>query len=224
MSLGFFRSSLSRPDFLQPAELALVRDEIVSSPYLGATTLNERFDTTLGFSVTFTRAGLSKVEKNWPAIFRYLGQVLDPKCNAFFLNPLVISRGSHVDAHIDCSLRAWTTPEDPPFPRKVSVFYVDVPHSVVGGDLLIYRAGMARAIRPRINLLVEFLGSLRHEVSPLKESQADSPRISLVCEQYQMERDLLQLIPDFHLNTKRSFQVFLENALENSGFGNDACA
>lgn len=227
MALGFFRPYQVKADFLSAQALASVRSEIVDSPYLGATTLNERFGTTKGFSVTFTRAGMNNLGKEWPAIHAYLERILDPKCNAFFLNPLVIGEGAHVDAHIDCSLRSWTAPEDPPFPTKVSVLYVEVPRTAGGGDLLIYRAGFPRVVTPKPNLLVEFQGHLRHEVSPVVEKEKaaeETVRISLVCEQYAMPRDLESLIPVFHLNTKRSFDDFLENALEKASAGKDGCA
>ena len=226
MALGFFRPYKVSADFLSAEQLARVRGEIVDSPYLGATTLNERFGSTKGFSVTFTRPGFMNLRREWPALSDYLERILDPTCNAFFLNPLVIGEGAHVDAHIDCSLRSWTAPEDPPFPSKVSVLYIEVPPSGAGGDLLIYFAGLLKTIRPRPNLLVEFRGHLRHEVSPVKleESTPQTVRISLVCEQYHMPRDLESLIPSFYLNTKRSFDDFLENALEKSSAGNDGCA
>ncbi len=216
-----------QPNFLASELLERVHGEVCNSPYLAPTTLNSGFAGSLGFSVTFQRSALTQIKKYLPATCEYLDIVLDPQCNAFFLNPLVILESRSVDAHIDCSLRSWTRPEDPPFPVKVSVLYLEIPKSMEkGGELMIYPFdwGPAARIKPQPNLLVEFRGDLRHEVVPFsqKENEEKTRRVSLVCEQYQLPLELLTRIPVHQLNSLCNFEHFLENALQICASGNDA--
>lgn len=209
--------------YLEAEHFAAVVTEVSTSPYLAPTTLNAGFAGTLGFSVTFKRGlGERKIAKYLPETSRYLERLLDPLCNAFFLNPLVILESRHVDEHVDCSLRTWTYPEEPPCPLKVSVLYLEVPALVGrGGELLLYRWGRAKAITPKPNLLVEFDGTLPHEVSTVATESGGSQqsrRISLVCEQYQLEEELLERIPDHHLNSHCRFESFLEKEVDLSHF------
>jgi len=199
---------------------------IVESPWLAGTTLNRRFASTWGFSVAFQRHGLARVRKTFGEFIPYLDLVIEEPYNAFFLNPLVIFRGGQVMPHIDCSIRSYTAPLEPPYPGKVSVFYAQVPSDLEGGQLLLSSSGhkeIAR-VQPEQNMLVQFDGELMHQVTPFEGSaQADlqRSRISLVCEHYVLPDALLARVPDFHLETTRDFQEFLQHALEVEGIGNE---
>ena len=114
-----------------------LRRGILESPFLAGTTLNMRFASTWGFSVAFRREGLAKLRKTFPEYVPYLDLVMESRYNAFFLNPLVIFRGGSVEPHVDCSLRSYTLPLEPPCPGKVSVFYAQVPERLEGGELLL---------------------------------------------------------------------------------------
>jgi predicted 2-oxoglutarate/Fe(II)-dependent dioxygenase YbiX len=83
-------------------------------------------------------------------------------------------------------------------PLLVSVFYVDVPNDLQGGELVIKVKNEELQIKPQINTLVFFLGNLSHKVNQVKSSQ---PRISLVCEQYKLDADRLQSIPEFEIKS-----------------------
>lgn len=210
---------------LGESDWARIRHAIVESPWLAGTTLNMRFAATWGFSVAFRRSGLAEVYKNFPAFVPYLERVLEADHNAFFLNPLVIFRGGSVMPHIDCSLRSYTAPLEPPYPVKVSVFYAQVPPELEGGELLLSdsRREVGR-VKPRNNMLVQFEGSLLHQVTPFegsREADLDRSRISLVCEHYRVSDSLLARVPRFHLESSRSFGDFLELALESEGIGNE---
>lgn len=214
-----------RTEALDPVEWQAIREAVLASPWLAGTTLNMRFASTWGFSVAFRRPGLARVRQHFPAFEPYLRQVLEPAHNAFFLNPLVIFRGGSVMPHIDCSLRSYTAPLEPPYPLKVSVFYAQVPPDLEGGELLLRdaRRELGR-IKPGNNMLVEFEGQLMHQVTPFAgSSEADlaRSRISLVCEHYKLPDSLLIRIPDFHLESSRSFGDFLELALESERSGNE---
>ena len=88
--------------------------EIHASPYFAINNLNRDFVNTKGFSVVFQRAGLAEVEQKFPYFKPYLDLALQPNCNAFYLNPLLLKEGSRVDPHIDRSLRSYCKTIEPP--------------------------------------------------------------------------------------------------------------
>ena len=212
---------------LTPAQASALCQAVVDSPWLAGTTLNMRFASTWGFSVAFRRAGLDRVRKTFPDFIPYLDLVLEDGYNAFFLNPLVIFRGGQVQAHIDCSLRSYTLPLEPPFPGKVSVYYAQIPAQLEGGQLLLSdeRGRQLACVQPVANLLVQFDGELMHQVTPFEGgvcAQLDRSRISLVCEHYRLSDALLMRVPDFHLESSKEFGDFFNMALETDGIGNEA--
>lgn len=142
-------------------------------------------------------------------------KVTPDRCNAFFINPLVIAEGSHVAPHIDRSLSSWCRPDLPPYPLKVSVLYLDVPDDLKGGRLLLHPPAWTLhpkpTVIPKTGRLFEFRGDLRHEVAEV--TQAQTPRISLVMEQYELPPYLLRKIPDFYVRSTRTFDSFMEEAL-----------
>ena len=106
-------------DCFDPKALAKIEAQIMSSPLLKANNLTGDFVGTRGFSVVFTRDGVDQVLKQFPAFAPYVTTLLDPTCNAFYLNPLLLTGGSRVDPHIDRSLRAYCKTVDTP--AEVSV-------------------------------------------------------------------------------------------------------
>lgn len=216
--------SLTRPGWLRPyrhvadvlpqEELERLRQAILESPYLSDTTLNERFSGTRGFTVVFRRDGIEEVLKHFPEFGAYLFRVVDRSCNAFYLNPLIIRKGARVAPHRDQSLRSWVRPLEPGFPRKVSVLYVQKPEELQGGSLILHRRGPVTTFEPRPNLLVEFLGFLRHEVTEV-QGQDDLPsRVSLVCEQYRVPPRILEAVPSFAVKSRRGFDDFMREAMQ----------
>ncbi len=199
---------------LAPAATRALCQAVLDSPYLAQTDLNSGFSGTYGFSFIFRRTGLPQAVQIMPELQPYLDKVLLPQANAFFLNPLLIRQGAGVAAHADKTLRSWTQPDEPPFPLRVSVLYLQVPAALQGGELIFRRFGLKLVrIQPRFNTLVEFAGHILHEVTPMSNS-AEEARISLVCEQYQLQEDLLELVPEFSMDSTRAFDDFLEAALE----------
>lgn len=211
---GWLRPYRAVTGLLTPEELGQVRDGILDSPYLAETDLNARFRGTRGFRVLFRREGLPQVLRDFPRFAPYLERVLHPRCNGFHLNPLVIERGVRVEPHRDLSLGSWLHPLTPDFPVKVSVLYVDRPEGLAGGQLVLHGRRPLATFDPRPNLLVEFLGSLRHEVTEV-QSQGPSPppRISLVCEQYRLTPAQLDRLPTYAVRTRRPFGDFLRAVL-----------
>ncbi|PSN11915.1 iron-regulated protein [filamentous cyanobacterium CCP5] len=178
-------------DILSRRRLSRLWDKIHACPYFATNNLNRDFIQTKGFSVVFRREGIGMVEEKFPFFKPYLDVALQPDCNAFYLNPLLLTEGSRVDPHIDRSLRSYCKTINPP--QVVSVLYVRLPEAMVGGELVL-KAGKRQVgcITPAANALVYFQGDLTHSVNPVKTAGS---RLSLVCEQYALTPAELEDIP-----------------------------
>jgi predicted 2-oxoglutarate/Fe(II)-dependent dioxygenase YbiX len=178
--------------------LSDLKGQIFACPYFAVNNLNRDFVNTKGFSVVFRRSHLTTVIQKFPYFQSYLEQALNADCNAFYLNPLLLKNGSRVDPHIDRSLRSYCKTIDPP--SLVSVLYVAVPSDLVGGELILRNHKQkVGEIKPRANLLVTFQGDLTHSINPVT---ASGDRLSLVCEQYNLESEQLRGIPEFRLESR----------------------
>lgn len=193
--MAFYRqqSHAFSPEYLQE-----LRGQILACPYFATNNLNRDFIGTKGFSVVFQRSQLATVEQRFPYFKPYLTLALQPECNAFYLNPLLLQSGSRVDPHIDRSLRSYCKTIEPPL--LVSVLYVEVPADLVGGELVLrsHKRQLGK-VRPCTNTLLFFQGDLTHAVNPMTSS---GRRLSLVCEQYNLEPAQLQEIPEFRLESR----------------------
>jgi uncharacterized protein YdhG (YjbR/CyaY superfamily) len=187
-----------QPSAFEAAYLSKLQKQILACPYFAINNLNRDFIGTKGFSVVFQRSGLSEVEQRFPFFKPYLSLALQPDCNAFYLNPLLLEVGSRVDPHIDRSLRSYCKTIEPP--AIVSVLYVQVPLALQGGELVL-RSNKRQVgqIRPQPNLLVHFQGNLTHSVNEVTSS---GTRLSLVCEQYSLSEVELEEIPEFTLESR----------------------
>ena len=184
---------------LPESHLHDLRGEILACNYLAVNNLNRDFVGTKGFSVVFQRSHLEKVIQQFPFFKPYLDYALQPDCNAFYLNPLVLTSGSRVDPHIDRSLRSYCKTIDPP--QLVSVLYVQVPAGLIGGELILRnRKQQVGQIKPEMNKLVYFQGDLTHSV---KVVQTPGTRLSLVCEQYNLDPDELSEIPGLAIESRK---------------------
>lgn len=172
--------------------------EIHACPYFSVNNLNRDFVGTKGFSVVFARSHISLVEQKFPYFQPYLDLALQPNCNAFYLNPLLLQEGSRVDPHVDRSLRSYCKTVEPPL--VVSVLYVRLPLNMEGGELVL-KANKRQLgqIQPRINTLLHFQGDLTHAVNPVK---TPGYRLSLVCEQYNLTDGELEKIPPFTVESR----------------------
>lgn len=194
-SLSYFRQ---QSDAFSLADLHTLRGEILACPYFAVNNLNRDFVGTKGFSVVFQQSALDTVKQQFPFFAAYLDRALQPYCNAFYLNPLLLKEGSRVDPHIDRSLRSYCKTVEPP--AIVSVLYVQVPPDLQGGELVLrnHRQQVGQ-IKPRINTLLHFQGDLTHSVNPVRVGGA---RLSLVCEQYNLSAAELQAIPAFTVESR----------------------
>lgn len=172
--------------------------EIRACSYFAVNNLNRDFVNTKGFSVVFQRSHLAKVVQQFPCFKSYLDLALQPNCNAFYLNPLLLKEGSRVDPHIDRSLRSYCKTIEPP--AIVSVLYVQVPPNLQGGELVLCcNKRQVGQIKPQINTLLYFQGDLTHSVNAVK---TPGTRLSLVCEQYSLNEVELSEIPQFTVESR----------------------
>ena len=186
-------------DILPDKGLKDLRQNILNSKYLAVNNLNRDFVSTRGYSVVFRRTALEKVLSRFPYFKNYIDLALDPDCNAFYLNPLILTNNSRVDPHIDRSLRSYLKTIDPP--ALVSVLYVLVPENMEGGELVI--ANHKKKLgdyKPVENSLLLFQGHLTHSVNPVK---ASGNRISLVCEQYLLNDEEMEQVPEFTIESRK---------------------
>lgn len=175
-----------------------LRGAILASPYFAINNLNRDFIGTKGFSLVFQRSQIDLVEQKFPFFKPYLDQALQPDCNAFYLNPLLLKEGSRVDPHIDRSLRSYCKTVEPP--ATVSVLYVQVPPNLEGGELLLRcHKKQVGQIKPEANTLVYFQGDLTHSVNAVTSAGV---RLSLVCEQYSLSETELADIPGFTVESR----------------------
>lgn len=178
--------------------LKSLEEQILSFPYLAASNLSDSFTGTQGFSIVFKRPGFNRVIKHFPFLQQYLKTSLSSTCNTFYLNPLIINPGAAVEPHIDSSISFYT--KTTIIPEIVSILYVKVPLDLKRGELQLQKSDMQfENIKPQANTLLYFRGNLKHSVNKVESSQ---PRISLVCEQYNLAKNLLNIIPEFKIETK----------------------
>ncbi|MBD2777398.1 2OG-Fe(II) oxygenase [Iningainema tapete] len=179
-----------------------LQGQILACPYFTTNNLNRDFVGTKGFSVVFRRSHIEIVEQRFPYFKQYLKVALQPECNAFYLNPLLLKSGSRVDPHIDRSLRSYCKTIEPP--NIVSVLYIAVPPDIEGGELVLreHKHSIAK-IPPQPNTLLLFQGNLTHSVNPVT---TNSIRLSLVCEQYNLEETQLWEIPEFQIESRATQQ------------------
>ncbi len=172
--------------------------QIQACSYFTVNNLNRDFVNTKGFSVVFQRSGIAQVEQHFPFFTAYLNLALQPTCNAFYLNPLLLKEGSRVDPHMDRSLRSYSKTIEPPV--LVSVLYVQVPKDMKGGELVLHtRKRQVGQIKPQMNTLIYFQGDLIHSVNPV---ETPGRRLSLICEQYSLSEVELLEIPQFTIESR----------------------
>ena len=187
-----------KPNAFAASYLDDLRGGILDCPYFAVNNLNRDFVGTKGFSVVFQRSHLETVAQKFPFFEPYLDLALEPDCNAFYLNPLLLQEGSRVDPHIDRSLRSYCKTINPP--DSVSVLYVQVPPALQGGELVLRdHKRQVGQVKPQVNLLIHFQGDLTHSVNAVK---VPGTRLSLVCEQYNLDESELREIPEFTLESR----------------------
>lgn len=188
MSNGFFAV---QKNLIDEGQRTALIDEILQSDYFGESALGAEFVNTRGFSLVLKRPALEAIGSDFPCLSALLKQVLFEECNAFYINPLVLYGNSRVDAHIDCRVVA---PHNTRIiPNLVSVYYPDIDPTMAGGRLVLNTGSDHEApFTPETGDLIHFLGSVVHHVEAVTQPVR---RISIVCEQYNLDDALLDAFP-----------------------------
>lgn len=173
---------------------------IVSNP------LNDSFENTRGFLIQFVDYPLleNRFQKHGASFaYEVFQKIKHSECNAFICNLLVLPARNkkrsppEIGMHQDCTLDI--AEENFPYrtylPKCVSVLYIQTPTKFSDGELELYTfMGLSdtpeQVIKPKIGRLVEFRGDLFHSVNSFG-SVEETPRISLVFEQYILPSHLL---------------------------------
>jgi hypothetical protein len=181
--------SLSAGVLTEEQRVALING-VLSAAFYGPSALGKEFVDTQGFSLVFRRSALQQVTQQFDYFRPVLDAALFEQCNAFYINPLVLCNNSRVDAHVDCRL---TANGDRLIPNLISVFYAEVDVCMKGGRI-IFRPETLDEVRlaPRSGDLLHFVGSTVHSVEEMQEGRR---RISVVCEQYNLDEKQLLNFP-----------------------------
>lgn len=177
-------------DYIQSAQR-----HFLQSPYLGKSPLGAEFIKTRGFSIVFRRSSLCRVVEQFQFLKVFLEKVIFDSCNAFYVNPLLLSDHSRVEAHVDCRLLA---KEDLRIvPNLVSILYLKADREMIGGELVL-NVGHERELSLKLqsNDLIHFVGDIVHKVTPV---QGAVDRICFVCEQYNLPEEALDAFPEYAL-------------------------
>ena len=217
---------------LEPKSGRRFLQELETTEGIGPNPLGGTFKATQGIGWTLTTPGFGIIQQRLPTIAVLLEAMGLPhgptplrsfwqklrgyKCNAFYLNVLVIPPGKAIAPHIDATLRDKAHNHNL-LPTCVSVLWLELPGEFDGGQLRLYdQARPITAVAPKVGKIVHFQGHLRHEVTPMKLAHKLQPgparRISLVCERYRLPEALVQKLKPISPPTHKSFGTYLQKA------------
>ncbi len=216
---------------LDPHAHEALRTACLSPKLLGTSPLLGTFAATYGFAVSFTRPGIDALLQQYPFFAPFCAMILQTaqtkpvlpwmrrfsfRPNAFYLNVLAIPPGAHVGAHIDATLGAHC--KNPGvIPKAVSVYYVQVPSKPAGGALVLHPHEKKKImLTPTEGHYVVFRGDLPHEVTPYHGKDL---RVSLVCEQYQLDAPSLRAMRPMHVQSKGQFAAVLREHMRQHALG-----
>jgi hypothetical protein len=213
-------------DALEVGAFDTLRRALLGSSFVSSSTLNGPFESSRGFGITFTEAGLGPLRQRFPALMPWLDRVLGAPAiraltpwwrrtltrlpNAWYLNVLVVGPGASVARHIDGTLMQPAGVTEQP-PECVSVLYLEVP-TASGGELALWNGAVpVGLIPPRSRQAVHFRGDLAHAVRPFESTSAEARRASLVIEQYHFTPEALGRLPAFKLDSRAGFGAYLDD-------------
>ncbi|MBL93275.1 MAG: hypothetical protein CMH56_15865 [Myxococcales bacterium] len=209
-----------------------VIEGLTATEWISENVLTDGFLGTQGFSLQFTREGISKVRARLPVLNQYLDLIEgstgllalrpswhrwlkptnDPKPNAFYLNFLEVPVGDCVNPHVDGTLSlkhgfSWS----PPIFNTVMYLRV-LPNSARFALRLPGKS--PKYFEEQDGDVLYFRGDCIHSLDRLGEDFVDPgdhrTRLSLVCEQYYFSEEMLTKVPLMKLESKDAFKRVLE--------------
>lgn len=186
------------PDAVSAADALRIHETIHRSRMLEGAAHSWQFEGAYTFTLVFRRDGVRAALRRFPAFRPFVARTLREDCNAFLLNPLVVTQGGGVAMHVDRSLRDFSKTIG--CSVATSVLYVDVPRGLEGGAFVAHHRGRVVArVRPRSRMLLTFRGDVAHEVASITRAPLGAVRTSLVLEQYRVTDADLARIPRFRV-------------------------
>ena len=211
-------------------------DEVIkgmtSTDWISDNVLTDGFSGTQGFSLQFTRIGISKVRERLPVLHKYLDLIEGseglvalrrpwnrwlkknnaPEPNAFYLNFLEVPVGDCVNPHVDGTLSLkHGFPWSPPVYNTVMYLRV-LPNSARFALRLPGKA--PKYFEEQDGDVLYFRGDCIHSLDKLGEAFVDPndqrTRLSLVCEHYYFSEDMLAKVPLMKLESKDAFKRIFE--------------
>jgi len=193
-----------KENFLSNGEYVLLRQTIMHHPDLlesGSENLGDGFSSTKGFIFRFNESGISRLRKSTKGkcLLPFFEAVRDQQTNAFVLNVLCCCPsksetdeeppvvGWHKDATLALKHEARAASVPFRLAYSVSVFYLNIPEDIRGGDLNLRnpnnKSGVDAIVSPKNNRLCIFRGDAEHCVNSFSGS---GNRVSIVLEQYKV--------------------------------------
>ncbi len=216
--------------WIEPQEFVAtdsLAETLLASPLMGSSTLNQAFEASRGFALSFRRDGLGELRRRYPFLASAVERLTASRArralrthpfelgkpNAFYLNALLVPPGASVGRHVDATLRA---PSEVPglLPEWVSVLHLRAPES--GGELELFRGDRLLAVlEARQGRVLHFRGELLHGVRAV-DPGTDCARLSLVCENYCVPRAGLRRLDRIRTHSNAGFHSLVDQGLATS--------
>lgn len=213
-------------DFFANEYLEDLKNNLLRLKFDKQINLGGSFKNAYGLTFIFKPEFRKNVYARFPYLKNFIEAIIADDINIYFINSLIIRDDGGIGIHLDGSIGKFD-PKNFSCPERVSVLYIDVPE-MSGGELRLFqKAGkfekaaggqlglqeltgahrstqpftLMASIQPVKNKLVHFRGNLLHEVTPVIKTRQDDKRlrISLVCEQYNINPENLYKYPDFEI-------------------------
>ena len=226
------RNHRMRRSLFKPEEINTIIASLRATDWISENVLAKGFEGTQGFSLQFTRAGISKVRQRLPTLNPFIDLIetsrgLDalllplsrwlkkpdlPQPNAFYLNVLEVPITDCVTPHVDGTLSLkHDFPWSPPVYNTVLYLRVS-PNSGCFALRLPHKEPIY--FQEQAGDILYFRGDQVHSIDKLCEDYIDpndqSTRLSLVCEHYYFSEEQLAKIPLMKLESKDAFKRVLE--------------
>jgi hypothetical protein len=207
-------------DILPTPAFATLQQQVRSSALVGKSVLVGGFQGTRGFGVAMrpTQGTMDKLAARAPFIattwnLAHQTALADVRwgsawqrawppwgVNAGYANLLCVPAGQQVERHVDATLFPAKFGQAPITPWLVGVLYVDVPSSLSGGTLELWRDQQhVGRVTPQTNRLVLFDGRLGHAVTTI---EGIGTRISIVVEMYRVPWWQLRKVPAMRVQSE----------------------
>ena len=141
--------------------------------------------------------GLNRLIEMYPGYKPFLDSILYEDCNTIHFIALTMNSGSAMQEHVDDGISDFISDYSRRIiPFSTTIFYVQIPEDMKGGQLYIRDGDSVNYYTPRDSMKVEFSGGdTPHGVTQVT-SKCGKERCMIVCEQYKLSLRCLRKIQD----------------------------